>query len=236
MKAKIPPSLSLILPTVNEKMFIRIAVRAFEQAGIDEIIVVDNNASYDTGERLKGTKARVVREKVQGYGAAIRAGLREARGEYIAICEPDGTFIPEDIRKLNSYAGDFDYILGTRTSSVMIWKGANMGFFLRWGNYFAAKFVEFIFNTSSLTDAGCTFRLIKRSALRKIERQFTCLGSDFGLEMTILVIKKKIKFIEIPLNYRKRVGNSTITGDIKKAIVLGLRMMLLALQYRLGFK
>lgn len=108
-----------------------------------------------------------------------------------------------------------------------------MGVFMKWGNYFAGKLVEFIFNTTQLTDAGCTYRLIKRKALRKIQPQFKCLGSAFGLEMIILVVKNKIPFIEIPVNYKKRVGKSSVTGSRLKAILLGIEMMILILKHRL---
>jgi hypothetical protein len=179
------------------------------------------------------TRAREVFEPIQGYGAAIIRGLKEAKGDYVVVSEPDGTFLASDLYKFLSYADDFDFVVGTRTTQSLIWQGANMGFFLKWGNYFAGKFVEFIFNTTQLTDAGCTYRLIKRKALKKIQPHFVCLGSAFGLEMIILVIKNKISFIQIPVNYKKRIGKSMVTGNIFKTILLGIEMFWLSVKYRL---
>ncbi|MCS7180397.1 MAG: hypothetical protein NZ891_03495, partial [bacterium] len=61
---------------------------------------------------------------------------------------------------------------------------------------------------------------------------FTVGREHFGPEMTLLVIKTKTKFIEIPVNYKPRVGKSSVTGSMKKAFFLGLKMIFLILRYR----
>ena len=53
-------------------------------------------------------------------------------------------------------------MVGSRTVSNFIWDGANMGWFLQWGNWAVAKTIEVLFNTSYLSDVGCTFRVISR--------------------------------------------------------------------------
>lgn len=225
--------ISVILPTYNEKKSIKKCIADFGKIReVDEIIVINNNAVKGTSEELAGTGAREIFEPVQGYGSAIRRGLDEAKGEYLVICEPDGTFSANDVFKLLSYADDFDFVVGTRTTDTLIWEGANMGFFMKWGNYFLGKAVEFLFNTTQLTDAGCTYRLIKRSALIKIEKQFKGTGNAFGLEMMVLVIKNKIPFIQIPVNYHKRVGQSSVTGNKIKAIILAWQMLCMVVKLR----
>ena len=225
---------SVILPTYNERNSIRAVIEGFGgQEHVDEILVVNNNAAPGTSHEVAQTDAREVHEPVQGYGQAIRRGLREATGDYLVICEPDGTFAPADLLKLLAYADDFDYVLGTRTTPVMIWEGANMGSFLKWGNWAVAKFAEFLFNCSMLTDVGCTMRLIKRRTLAQIEPWFTATGNTFGLEMTLICIKRGVRFMEIPVNYRRRVGESSVTGNRFRAVMLGIRMIGLILRYRL---
>ena len=96
-------SISVVLPTYNERGSIRQCVLKFFKTGVvDEIIVVNNNAVAGTSDEIRGTGAKEVFEERQGYGAAIRRGLVEATGDYIIVCEPDGTFIEEDIFKLLS--------------------------------------------------------------------------------------------------------------------------------------
>ncbi len=75
------------------------------------------------------------------------------------LAEPDGTFLPEDISKLLVYSDECDAVFGTRTTRELIWHGANMNWFLRWGNWGVAKMVEFLFNTTHLSDVGCSYRL-----------------------------------------------------------------------------
>lgn len=225
--------ISVILPTYNEKLSIKKSIQDLEKLKIiDEIIVVNNNAVEGTSREVRQTIASEIFEPRQGYGAAIRRGLSQARGDYLIISEPDGTFVARDIYKFLSYAADFEVVLGTRTTNSLIWEGANMGFFLKWGNYLVGKLTEFLFNTTQLTDAGCTYRLIKRSVYREIKGSFSGSGSDFGLEMLLVIIQKGIPFIQIPVNYRQRVGESSVTGNPLKALLLGLQMVLLILRKR----
>lgn len=223
----------MIFPTFNERNSIRNAIDEFFATGvIDEIIVVNNNAAKGTSEEVAKTKAIEVFEQVQGYGAAIRRGFEEARGDLIVVSEPDGTFAGRDVKKLLSYSDDFDVVYGSRTVKELIWDGANMGIFLKWGNYCVAKMMEFLFNTTSLTDVGCTMRCIHRSALERIKPFFTVNGSFFGPEMMVISILLKIKMVQIPVNYTKRVGTSSVTGNKMIAFFLGLRMIELILKYR----
>jgi glycosyltransferase involved in cell wall biosynthesis len=225
---------SVIFPTYNEKDSIRGSIEEFLATGVvDEVLVVNNNAAEGTSEEVAKTKAREVHEATQGYGAAIRRGFKEARGDYLIVSEPDGTFRGDDVFKLLSYIVDFDVVYGSRTVKELIWQGANMGLFLKWGNYWVAKLMELLFNTTSLTDVGCTMRCIRRESLAEIEPFFTVNGSFFGPEMMVLTVLKGQRMIQIPVNYTKRVGTSSVTGKKIVAFFLGLRMIRLILGYRL---
>lgn len=226
-------SLSVVLPTYNEKDSIRQVCIDFASTGVvDETLVINNNAAAGTSEEVAHTGAREVFETRQGYGWAIRRGLAEALSDYIVICEPDGTFLPADVFKLLSYAEDFDVVYGTRTSQQLIWHGANMGLFLRWGNWCVAKYLEFLFNATSLTDVGCTMRLVHRERAQKMLPLFRIGGSEFGPEMMIRSLQMGMRVIQVPVNYRKRVGTSSVTGDPVKAVRLGLRMIWLITKSR----
>ena len=227
-------NVSVVFPAYNEAENIAQAVRSFaEQVYVDEVIVVDNNSADNTGELARAAGARVILETKQGYGFALQRGLQEATGNYIILAEPDGTFEANDVLKLLAYSRDFDCVLGTRTSKELIWQGANMGFFLRWGNWSVAKLLEFLFNGPCLSDCGCTLRLINKGGLGKITDQFTVGGSHFLPEMVILLLRSGCRLIEIPVNYGPRVGTSKITGQWSGMVRVGLRMIGLILRYRL---
>lgn len=218
-------TVSVIFPTYNEKDSIRSACEDFFACGyVDEIVVVNNNAAPGTSEQVAGTGAREVFESKQGYGHAIQRGLAEATGDLLMVAEPDGTFVGRDVVKLLAYSSEFDYVLGTRTTHEYIWDGANMDFWLKWGNVAVAKVVEVLFSSSILTDVGCTMRLIHRDAYDRIKHRFSVGSSHFGLEMTLIVLTSDLSMTEIPVNYCRRVGVSSVTGSRVKAIKLGATM------------
>ena len=111
-----------------------------------------------------------------------------------------------------------------------------MGWFLRWGNWSVAKLTELLFNTTILTDMGCTHRLLHRSAVDRIRPHLTVGGSHFGPQILMEIVAHQIPFVEIPLNYQARVGESSVTGSFWKAFWLGLRMIRMVLSYRLGLQ
>lgn len=227
-------SVSVVFSTYNEKGSIRECIEGLFKTGyVDEVIAVDNNAAKGTKEEILKTKAKYFLEKRQGFGWGYRRALYESKGDLIIMIEPDGTFDPNDVIKLLAYSDNFPVVFGTRTTSIMIGDGANMGLFLKWGNYAVAKMVEFLFGTNFLSDVGCTYRLINRKAYEIIKKDFIITGNEFNPDMMIQVIKHKIPFIEIPVKYLKRVGTSSVTGDMKRTIPVGVKMIILILKQRL---
>lgn len=225
---------SVVLPAYNEAPGIAQAVRDFgEIEAVDEVLVIDNNSRDATAERAEGAGARVIHEPNQGYGNALRRGLAEAQGEYVVLAEPDGTFMGKDVLKLLAYADDFDLVLGTRTTRELIWHGANMGWQLRWGNWVVAKLLQVLFGGPSLSDCGCTLRLIRRGAADRLLPRFTVGASHFLPEMVCLGLLSGFRIIEVPVNYRNRVGQSKITGSMSTAVHVGAHMIGLILRYRL---
>jgi hypothetical protein len=93
--------------------------------------------------------------------------------------------------------------------------------------------MELLFNSTNLTDVGCTMRLLRRSAVERIAPEFTIGGNAFGPEMMLLSLLHGLRVIQVPVNYLPRVGQSSVTGDLKKAALLGLWMIGLVLKYRL---
>jgi glycosyltransferase involved in cell wall biosynthesis len=226
-------TISVVFPAYNEELNIRRAVEDFSLGGlVDEIVVVDNNSRDRTLDEARATRARVVQEQAQGYGHALRRGIREATGELVILAEPDGTFVGRDVLKLLAYSEDFDMVCGTRTTKELIWAQANMGWFLRLGNWTVAKMIQFLYNGPSLSDCGCTLRLTRRAALDRIQDDLAVGGSHFLPEMVIAGLKRKLKIIEIPVNYRGRVGESKITGSVKGTLSTGFRMIALILRNR----
>jgi glycosyltransferase involved in cell wall biosynthesis len=222
---------SVILPAYNEGPSIFKAVEEFLSCPyVDEVVVVDNNSTDDTAAEVRRTRARLVSEPRQGYGYALQRGLREADGDYLILAEPDGTFLARDVLKLLAYAGDFNVVMGTRTTKELIWREANMGWFLRAGNIVVAKLLEILHGGPSLSDCGCTLRLLDRSAYDTIKDRLSVGGSHFLVDMTICALASRLSVIEIPVNYLGRTGSSKITGTLGGTVSTGLRMLGLILR------
>jgi glycosyltransferase involved in cell wall biosynthesis len=226
---------SVVFPTYNEKDSIRRIIEEFLATGyVDEVIVVNNNATAGTKEEVERTPARQVFESRQGYGHAMQRGMREATGDLIITSEPDGTFSGADVLKLLSYSDNCEVVFGTRTVPKLIEYRANMGMFLRIGNWLAAKAMEFLFLTNVLTDVGCSMKLLSRSAYEQICDEFAVGSSHFNAELMCLVIAENISFIEIPIAYKAREGKSMVTGSTAKAVRVGVSMSGVILKYRLA--
>ena len=151
---------SVVLMTYAERDSIRSVIEDFFGTGlVDEVLVVDNNAEPGTAEEVRRTPARLVHEPRQGYGHATRRGLLEASGDLVVLAEPDGTFLAEDVLKLLVYSTECDVVFGTRTTRELIWAGANMARFLRWGNWAVAKLIEALYTSqTSAAPTGCCAR------------------------------------------------------------------------------
>lgn len=227
-------SFSLVLPAYNEEVHIKKNIEQFFNTKIfDEIIVVDNNSIDNTSIEIKKTSAIYVKETIQGYGAALRKGMSLAKGDFIVMCEPDSTFKADDIFKFLAYLNEFDCVFGTRTHKALIDRRAKMNFYLRIGNIVVAKFLEFLFLGPTLTDVGCTFKVISRNSFDKVKEKLNVIGSEFQPEIMINLILQKEKILEIPVNYLERDGKSKITYNFTSSFKLALKMILLIVILRI---
>jgi glycosyltransferase involved in cell wall biosynthesis len=219
--------ISVVIPAYNEEEGIFRFIKSVEDLNfIDEIIAVDNNSSDNTKTEILKTSATYIFEEIPGYGSALKRGMREAGGNIIITTEPDGTFSAHDFEKLLAYSNQFPVVLGTRTSSNLIWSGAYMPNWVRFGNLFCAKTMEFLFNGPNLTDVGCTMKAIKRAEYETVASKLKVNGSSFSPHFMMICLNEKFRIIEIPVQYLPRIGKSKITGgNVPRTIWLGLCMI-----------
>ena len=227
-------NLSVVLPIYNEKLNVKNFIKTIHS--IDkriEIIAVDNNSDDGSNFEIKKKNEKYFFCRKRGYGAAIKLGLSKATKDYIAICEPDGTFKARDIFKLLKYTKKYDCVFGTRTNIHYIYKDAKMKFFLRIGNIVVAKFMQFLFKSTKITDVGCTLKLIKKIDYIKIKKKLTVEKSHFQPELMINLFLLRKKIIEIPVGYYRRIGYSKISNNYINTTFLAIRMILLIIILRI---
>jgi glycosyltransferase involved in cell wall biosynthesis len=218
----------VVVPAFNEEEGIGQTVNDFQTSDVDEVIVVDNNSTDDTANIARKSGAHVVHEPIQGYGAAIRRGLNEALrrdAEFIVITEADASFRGIDVRALLDNCRNRHFVVGTRTATPYLGKGAPMGFFLIVGNMAVAKLLGLLHGYPALTDVGCTLRVIRRSMLEAILPEMDAEGAALSPQMIVRVLRYGGKIKEIPVHYMARVGTAKITTSKRKSFRVGIQMI-----------
>lgn len=224
---------SVVFATYREKNSVRKVINDFFDTGfVDEIIVVNNNAEKGTIEEIRKTKAKIINDPRQGYGFAFQTGIEHAKGDYIILCEPDGSYVGADLEKFLVYAqSGYEIVLGSRTNQITLLSGADMTFSRKYANFIEAKTIEVFFNTNSLSDIGCTFKLFKKSTLKKLSKRWKTTNSLFATELVLLTATQNVRFIEIPVTFKKRVGISIFTNTFLKTAKWGIHIQLFILWF-----
>ena len=195
---------SVILPCKNEEASISICINKIKKVLPNaEIIVVDNNSTDNSALIAKKLNVKVVKEKKQGYGAALLAGFKEASHKNVIMCDADDTYNLLEIPKLIKYK-NYDLVIGNRFGNIK--KGA-MPLLNRIGNPFLSFILKKFFKIN-IKDAHSGFRLIKKKALEKLNLKTS--GMEFASEMLIKATKNKLKFKEVPISYYRRKGKSKL--------------------------
>lgn len=158
--------------------------------------------------QLTDPDVRVIRcpEGCVLYGEKIRYALGRMSGDILILTEADYSFPARDMAKLLTYLREADMVIGTRTTRQLVVQGSHMRGVVRLANIFLGKLLETLWwnREGRLTDVGCTFRAIWRSAYEKIQDRLTARGPEFSAEMVIELLQERQRVIEIPVNYFNR--------------------------------
>ncbi|MZH02871.1 MAG: glycosyltransferase family 2 protein [Nitrospinae bacterium] len=225
-----PSRISVIIPAFNEEQSIGLVLDALPQDRIHEIIVVDNKSSDDTARCAREKGARVIEEKRRGYGSACLKGISELDNpDIVVFLDGDFSDYPEEILKLVApiESGEMDFVLGSR----MILPDSRNALLpqSRYGNQLAVFLISLFFR-HRYTDLG-PFRAIRYDSLKSIDMQDTNFG--WTVEMQIKAVKKKLRILEIPVQYRDRIGVSKITGTFSGTIKAGTKIIYTIFKYLL---
>lgn len=212
-------TISIILPAYNEGRTISNFIVDLKQLNIfDEIITVDNNSTDNTKTEILKHNVTYLFEDKKGYGAAVKKGLNHAKTDLLMVSEPEGSFNAIDCLKLLKIMDEekLDAVFTSRTSGKMI-------FYLKYGNWLYAKFLRLLFGGSNITDVGSSFRLIKKENYDKFKENMKYPGPEFQVELSINLMRQKIKIKQIPIEYKHRIGPSKYTGNFSDSFMVALR-------------
>jgi len=220
--------IAVVIPTLNEEQAIGDVVRAVPMGKVHEIIVVDNGSTDDTARQASAAGARVIRESRPGYGAACLAGATAAAGaDVIVFLDGDRS---DDPQQLEAIAGPVldnraDLVIGSRIKGILE-KGA-MPLHGRLGNRLIVFLLRQLYG-ANITDIG-SFRAIKAQTLRDLNMEQMSYG--WPVEMVVKAARKGLRIQSVPINYRKRLGESKVTGTIRGTILATYYMFLVPLKY-----
>lgn len=199
-------SVSVIIPAYNEERAIASVLQRLPRTSLDlEMIVVDDGSTDRTGERAQAAGARVVHQPSNGgYGLALKAGIRAASHELIAISDADGTYPVEELPRLVARMGEgFDMVIGMRQGREY-W-----GTFLKMPARFLFQFLVQFSTGRRIPDVNSGFRVFRK---RDVVPLFPLLCDTFSFTTTLTLAYCFLhRFIGyVPIVYGKRVGHSKV--------------------------
>jgi glycosyltransferase involved in cell wall biosynthesis len=219
---------SVVIPAFNEEQAIARVVRAVPKDLVDEIIVADNGSTDDTAKQAAAAGARVIHESRRGYGSVCLAGAKAAReSEVVVFLDGDRS---DDPAQLDAIAkpviqDQADLVIGSRIGGELE-KGA-MPIHGRLGNRFIVFLLKLLYGVR-ITDIG-SFRAIKTKTLFELKMEQMTYG--WPVEMVIKAARKKLRIKSVPINYRRRIGVSKVSGTFRGSIMAAYYMVLVPLRY-----
>jgi glycosyltransferase involved in cell wall biosynthesis len=220
------PAVYVIIPAFNESQSIGKVISDIPDL-VSETIVV-NNASTDNTEKIAIEHgATVLRENRKGYGYSCLKGIEYLQTkanpeDIIVFLDGDYSDYPDEISLLIApvLESGFDMVIGSRVLGIR--EQGSMLFQQIAGNWLATELIKLFYNVH-FTDLG-PFRAIKWKALEQIDMKDKTFG--WTVEMQVKAAKHKLKFTEVPVNYRRRIGVSKVSGTIYGTIMAGYKILL----------
>lgn len=226
----------VIIPALNEEASLPLVLRDLPQVG--KVIVVDNGSQDATPTVAAEAGAHVVYEPLRGYGAACLRGLRELDAliaaeeiapHIVVFIDGDYSDHPEELPSVIAPIREdrADFVVGSRLAGNM--EHGAMPPQSRYGNVLACFLMRVLFRVR-YTDLG-PFRAIRLKTLRDLQM----VDRNFGwtVEMQIKAARGRVRTVEVPVSYRRRVGVSKISGTVTGTIRAGYKILYLIARYGL---
>jgi hypothetical protein len=209
--------LSVVIPAYNEEGGIAQIIErvlstrpALADVGVDdlELIVVDDGSRDGTVDvAARYSQVRLIRHPVnRGYGAALKTGFSQARGNLLGFLDADGTYPPEHFPDLCqvALAEEADLVIGSRMSGAE----SEMPLVRRIGNFIFANLVSLLGN-HRVSDSSSGMRVIRREALPRLYPLPD--GLNFTPVMSTRALHEEICWREVSIPYQERVGRSKLS-------------------------
>lgn len=213
----------VIIPALNEEKSISKVVNSIPNI-VDEIIVINNGSDDSTAIKASISGAKVIHEYRKGYGYACLKGidyLNKNPPDIVVFLDGDYSDYPEDLEAIIKpiLEKNVQFVIGARVKFLRE-KGALTPQQI-FGNTLACLLMRLLYK-ANFTDLG-PFRAIGWKNLVALEMSDKTYG--WTIEMQLKVLRRKIKYIEVPVRYRKRIGYSKVSGTVKGTIMAGYKIL-----------
>lgn len=210
----------VVIPALDEESSIGRVLDALPRWPRLRVVVCDNGSSDRTAAVASSRGAHVVRDERRGYGRACLTALDTVRrlgvGSNDLICFLDADFSddPTEIGAVLAplVEGRADLVIGSRVLGQR-----EPGALLpqaRWGNALATRAIAWITGVR-FTDLG-PFRALRWSTLRALGMRDEAYG--WTVEMQLEAASRGFRCTEVPVRYRRRIGQSKVTGTVRGTI------------------
>ncbi len=226
------PIIDIIIPAFNEEKAIGAVLRDIPNRLVREVIVCDNNSSDRTSEVARAHGATVVHQPLRGYGNACLKGLehvaaQEVRPDIVVFLDGDHSDHPQQLPDLLRPIVEqgADMVIGSRVLGR-----AEQGALMpqqRFGNGLATFLIRMLYGVR-YTDLG-PFRAIRYDALLRLGMEDRNYG--WTVEMQVKAAKAGLISVEVPVNYRVRIGQSKVSGTVRGTIGAGYKILLTVFRY-----
>lgn len=223
----------VIIPAYNEEKSIGKVVGEIPSEIVDETVVVDNASTDGTSAAAAAAGATVIREVRSGYGSACLAGIRyiasqEIHPDIVVFLDGDYSDYPEEMHELVRPIEEnhVDMVIGSRALGNR--EAGAMTPQQLFGNWLATRILKWKYN-AEFTDLG-PFRAIRFTSLQQLDME----DKDYGwtVEMQVKAARMGIRYTEVPVKYRKRIGHSKVSGTVKGTVLAGYKILYTLFKYR----
>jgi len=201
---------SIIIPVFNEAQNLGMLLQRLEALRVphSEVIVVDDGSTDGCGGVAEKPGLRIIRHPYNiGNGAAIKSGIRAARGGLLVLMDGDGQHQPEDIARLLREANLYHMVVGARA------RGSRLRFHRNFANLLYNAFASYVtkFKVEDLTSG---FRVLwRKDALRFIDLLPNTFSYPSTLTLAFLRSGLTVKYVPIQTLYRQGQSKISLIAD-----------------------
>ncbi len=220
------PVCRVIIPALNEEGSIVKVLADIPKEWVSEVVVVDNGSTDRTAAVARQAGATVLHEEERGYGAACLKGIAYVQQtapdtDIVVFMDADYSDHPEELPAVVRpiIEDDMDMVIGSRALGQR--QPGSLTPVQAFGNWLSARLLRWLYG-ARFTDLG-PFRAIRLPALLALHMCDRNYG--WTVEMQVKAAKKKLRFTEVPVSYRARIGHSKVSGTVKGSILAGYKIL-----------